>query len=146
MAQAISSSLPFGGARDIPPMSEMNTTPLIDVMLVLLIMFIITVPMQTHEVPMTLPGKGTVEAPIRLKNDLVMDRAGGLTWNGTVVNEAQLKGLLTEVGSRADQPEVHFRPDAGALYEHVDRILAIAAQSGATGFGFVGNEQYEKAF
>jgi biopolymer transport protein ExbD len=145
MAQAVSSSLSLGGARDVPPMSEINTTPLIDVMLVLLIMFIITVPMQTHEVPLKLP-KGGDAAPIRLKNDLVMDAAGRLAWNGSAVSDAQLAGLMAEVASRAEQPEVHFRPDAAARYARVDQVLAIASKSGASSFGFVGNEQYKKVF
>jgi len=146
MAQAVSSSPSFGGARDVPPMSEINTTPLIDVMLVLLIMFIITVPMQTHEVPLKLPVKGVVEAPIRLKNDLLMDATGRLAWNGAAVSDAQLASLMAEVASRAEQPEVHFRPDAAARYARVDQVLAIASRSGASSFGFVGNEQYEKVF
>jgi biopolymer transport protein ExbD len=75
-----------------------------------------------------------------------MDRQGQLSWNGMAVSDGQLTALLKEVALRDDQPEVHFRPDASARYARVDQILAIAAGSGATSFGFAGNEQYAQAF
>ena len=129
------------------PFSQINTTPIIDVMLVLLIMFIITVPTQTHEVELALAGKPpTTELPIRLKNELAMDRGGALAWNGQSVSDGQLAALLDEVASRDKQPEVHFRPDEAARYARVDEVLAIAARSGATSFGFVGNEKYHQVF
>jgi len=145
MVQAISS--PFGSvssARDALPMSEMNTTPLIDVMLVLLIMFIITVPMQTHQVEVALPQpKAIPEDWIRpLRNDLVMTANGSLSWNDRTINDSQLEALLVSVAHSPKPPEVHFRPDAAARFERVDEVLAIAAKSGASTFGFVGNEQY----
>jgi biopolymer transport protein ExbD len=147
MAQAVTSSLPFHGSRDIPPMSEMNTTPLIDVMLVLLIMFIITIPAQTHEVEVALPGGVPEVVEINpIKNELRLSASGALSWNGRAIDDRQLAGALSEVASYERQPEVHFRPDAAARYDRVDQVLAVAAKSGATGFGFVGNEQYEKAF
>lgn len=132
---------------DLLPMSEMNTTPLIDVMLVLLIMFIITVPMQTHQVEMQLPG-GTPPPVIieRAKNQLGLSAAGQLSWNGQAISDAQLAGALGQVAGMAEQPEVHFRPDAAARYERVDEVLAIAAKSGADRFGFAGNEQYAQVF
>ena len=150
MARSISSSSAshgFGnGSRDIPPMSEMNTTPLIDVMLVLLIMFIITVPMQSHEVPMTLPTKPAAVEVNPVRNDLEMTSNGQLSWNGKAISDGQLAAALGEVASSATPPEVHFRPDSAARYERVDEVLAIAARSGVTGFGFVGNEKYAQAF
>ena len=132
---------------DIPPMSELNTTPLIDVMLVLLIMFIITVPVQSHQVEMELPGGPPPEVVIhRLKNDLRLSADGALRWNGRPISDGELAATLAAVADRADQPEVHFRPDADARYERVDQVLGIAARSGASHFGFAGNEQYEKVF
>jgi biopolymer transport protein ExbD len=144
MAQAISSSFGRAGVTpDSPPMSEMNTTPLIDVMLVLLIMFIITVPMQTHQVEVALPGGPPPKIIVeRLKNELRLSAGGQLSWNGQPITDAQLTGALDQVAAMADQPEVHFRPDAASRYERVDEVLGIAAQSGAARFGFVGNEQY----
>ena len=132
---------------DMRPMSEMNTTPLIDVMLVLLIMFIITVPMQTHQVEMQLPG-GTPPPVIveRVKNELALSATGQLSWNGLPISDAQLAGALGEVARMADQPEVHFRPHATARYQRVDEVLGIAAKSGADRFGFAGNEQYRRVF
>lgn len=147
MAQAISSSLSLGGSREVPPMSEINTTPLIDVMLVLLIMFIITVPIQTHEVELALPtGKPNPVQVNPVRNELHLSANGQLRWNGKAIDDRQLAGALAEVVSYEKQPEVHFRPDAAARYNRVDQVLGIAAKSGAESFGFVGNEQYESAF
>ena len=149
MAQARSSSFPpvlGGGANDIPPMSEMNTTPLIDVMLVLLIMFIITVPMQTHQIEQQLPQPGTVLEINRLKNEIGMSAAGQLSWNDKAISDRELAGALGAIARMDEQPEIHFRPDAAARYERVDQVLGIAAKSGADRFGFVGNEQYGGVF
>ena len=147
MAQTI---LPANDNRhvfgDLLPMSEMNTTPLIDVMLVLLIMFIITVPVQSHKVDMQLPGGPPKVAVERLKNELGLSASGDLRWNGRAISDAQLAGALTEIAAMADQPEVHFRPDPVARYERVDEVLGIAARSGANRFGFAGNEQYAQVF
>lgn len=150
MIQAIRSSEILGGGRyrmrDVPPMAEMNTTPLIDVMLVLLIMFIITVPMQSHQVEVALPQpvKGVVIE--RLRNDLGMSAEGRLSWNGQTITDIQLVEALAEVAAAQEPPEVHFRPDAAARYQRVDQVLAIAARSGAPTFGFAGNEQYRDSF
>ena len=147
MAQAV---LPANDNRhvagDMLPMSEMNTTPLIDVMLVLLIMFIITVPTQTHQVEMALPKAGTTIEIRPLKNDLGLSASGQLSWNGMPISDTQLAGALGSIAGMATQPEVHFRPDAITRYERVDEVLAIAARSGADRFGFAGNEQYAETF
>lgn len=139
MAQAISSS--NGWVREAGPMAEMNTTPLIDVMLVLLIMFIITVPSQSHQVKVKVPTQGGVVVE-RVKNELGLSADGTLRWNGNAISDAQLAGALAQVAASPTPPEVHFRPDAAARFERVDQVLAIAAQSGASTFGFAGNEQY----
>jgi biopolymer transport protein ExbD len=128
-------------------MSEMNTTPLIDVMLVLLIMFIITVPMQSHQVEMQLPGGTPPPVKVeRLKNELRLSAVGQLSWNGNAITDGQLIATLAEVSRYADQPEIHFRPDAAVPYDRVDEVLGMASRSGASRFGFAGNEQYEKVF
>ena len=132
---------------DVPPMSEMNTTPLIDVMLVLLIMFIITVPMQSHQVEMDLPSGDPPPVKIeRLKNELTLSASGQLGWNGQAISDAQLAATLGSIAVMTEQPEVHFRPEASARYERVDQILGIAARSGSERFGFAGNEQYSQVF
>ena len=131
---------------DMRPMSEMNTTPLIDVMLVLLIMFIVTVPMQTHQVEVALPRPGKVIPIERLKNDLRLSAEGAISWNGQAISDAQLAGALDAIAADPEPPEVHFRPDAAARYQRVDEILAMASKSGAKSFGFAGNEQYRDSF
>ena len=140
-----SSAAKFARA-DIQPMTEMNTTPLIDVMLVLLIMFIITVPTQTDKVPVNLPGTTAPQLVRPLSNELGLSNAGSLNWNGTAIDDAALARLLGEVASRSPQPEVHFRPAPAARYERVDQVLAVAARSGATSFGFAGNERFDHEF
>ncbi len=146
MAQAITSSEFLGGGRyrtrEVMPMAEMNTTPLIDVMLVLLIMFIITVPMQSHQVEVALPQPKPGPVIEKLRNDLGMSADGTLSWNGQTISDDQLAGALAQIAASPEPPEVHFRPDASVRYERVDQVLAIAAHSGASTFGFAGNEQY----
>jgi biopolymer transport protein ExbD len=128
-------------------MSEINTTPLIDVMLVLLIMFIITVPMQSHQAKMDLPnGPPPVREILSVKNELVLSANGKLSWNGDPISDRELTATLGEISRYDEQPEVHFRPDAAARYQRVDQVLGIAARSGAERFGFAGNEQYDKVF
>jgi biopolymer transport protein ExbD len=150
MARAVTSSGVLGGGRyctpEITPMAEMNTTPLIDVMLVLLIMFIITVPTQSHQVEVALPRPGHDIVIDRVRNDLGMSTGGALSWNGQAISDGQLAGALAEIAASPVPPEVHFRPDAAARYQRVDQILAIAAHSGASTFGFAGNEQYRHSF
>ena len=148
MARRSASTFPFGAVgghdfkREVPPMAEMNTTPLIDVMLVLLIMFIITVPTQTHQVGVNLSQPDTTVVVHRLSNDLRMSAEGRLSWNGDAISDAQLAEVLAGIAALPEPPEVHFRPDAAVPYQRVDQVLAIAARSGASTFGFAGNEQY----
>lgn len=145
MTRAVSSS--FAGTTEASPISAMNTTPLIDVMLVLLIMFIITIPVQSHQVEMELPGGPPPDFTIdRVKNELAMSAAGQLSWNGKAISDRELASALGSIAAMDEQPEVHFRPDGTARYERVDQVLAIAARSGAMRFGFAGNEQYSGVF
>jgi len=146
VAQAMAPS--NGWIREAAPMVEMNTTPLIDVMLVLLIMFIITIPPQSHQVEVALPKSTVIPKdwvnPVR--NELDMSAGGGLSWNHRPISDAQLRALLAAVVAEPKPPEVHFRPDAAARFNRVDEVLAIASQSGAKSFGFVGNERYRDTF
>ena len=146
MARSMPSSRLPGSVRDTPPMAEMNTTPLIDVMLVLLIMFIITVPMQSHQIEQQLPRPGPPLKIERIKNELAMSANGQLSWNGNDISDRDLVGALAAIARMDEQPEVHFRPEAVARYERVDEVLGIAARSGADRFGFAGNEQYDGVF
>ena len=137
-----------GGSDDGQPMMEMNTTPLIDVMLVLLIMFIITIPVQTHAVKVDLPVDSKQPAPLidPVKNKVSIDPTGTIFWNGTPVDRTRLQQYL-EASVRVDpEPELHFQPDPQARYEVVDQVLAVIKRSNVTKLGFIGNEQYYSDF
>jgi len=135
-----------GGAEG-EPMMDINTTPLIDVMLVLLIMFIITLPIQTHAVKVDLPqGNPPQNNPVdSVKNKIVIDPQGQLYWNGEIVDRATLKTYL-ELSKTlpTGEPELHFQPDANARYEVVDEVLAIIRRADITKMGFIGNEAYQQ--
>jgi biopolymer transport protein ExbD len=134
-----------GGNDDGEPMMEMNTTPLIDVMLVLLIMFIITIPVATHAVNIDLPNPSAPPPHVvvkRDKNKLVIMPNNEIMWNGTAVNTSQLVSLLKSTLAINPEPELQFQPDAQAPYDTTIQVLNIIKGSGVTAFGFVGNEQY----
>ena len=123
------------------PLGAMNTTPLIDVMLVLLIMLIFTLPLATHSVEVDLPQKGRA-GPNPVSNKVGVTESGSILWNGGVVSEGQLLALLQETRHFPIEPELQFEPEANAGYERAARVLAVIKASGVTKFGFVGNERY----
>ena len=126
------------------PIMDINTTPLIDVLLVLLIMFIITIPIQTHAVKLDLPQSSDAPPPPvdPIKNKIVITESGQTLWNGVGVNSQQLRQYL-EVSQQMDPlPELHLQPEPTARYETVDQVLAITKQAKVEKMGFVGNEQY----
>ena len=134
-----------GGKDDGSPMMEMNTTPLIDVMLVLLIMFIITIPVATHAVNIDLPQATPptdqqVIDPV--KNKLVLTQANEILWNGAPTTQGQLVGLLQQTKTMDPEPELQFQPEEYASYELANQVLKIIKESGVSKFGFVGNEQF----
>ncbi len=134
-----------GGKDDGEPMMEMNTTPLIDVMLVLLIMFIITIPVATHAVNIDLPNPAAPPPDVvikRDKNKVVVMPNNAILWNGTPVTDGQLTSLLKSTLAIKPEPELQFQPDAQAPYDTSLQVLNIIKGSGVTAFGFVGNEQY----
>ncbi|MBA4160966.1 MAG: biopolymer transporter ExbD [Novosphingobium sp.] len=134
-----------GGKDDGEPMMEMNTTPLIDVMLVLLIMFIITIPVATHAVSIDLPNPNTPPPDTvikRDKNKVVIMPNNDIQWNGTSMNLGQLRGALNATMAMKPEPELQFQPDGQAPYETTAIVLNVIKGSGVTAFGFVGNEQY----
>ena len=137
------------GSDDGEPMMDLNMTPLIDVLLVLIIMFIITIPIQTHAIKVDLPvnNPNQVKPPIDpQKNKIVIDSAGLVTWNGVPVNDATLAQYLDQSAQMSPEPELHFAPDAQARFEQVDRTLAVIKRSPITKLGFIGNEQYYNKF
>ncbi len=128
-------------------MVDINTTPLIDVMLVLLIMFIITIPIQTHAVKMNMPVPNNSAPPPRppeiIRIDVDFD--GTIGWNGEVIqpgDRVAIESRLAAVAAQADQPEVHLRPNKLVVYKHVAMIMATAQRLGVTKIGIVGNEQF----
>ena len=134
-----------GDNREAEPMMEINTTPLIDVMLVLLIMFIITIPIQTHAVKLDLPQNQAdqTQPPVDpIKNKVVITAQGAILWNGTQVNTTQLRQYLDISQQMNPLPELHLQPEPTARYETVDQVLAITKQAHVEKMGFVGNEQY----
>ncbi|HRC36826.1 MAG: biopolymer transporter ExbD [Rubrivivax sp.] len=135
------------GDPDGDVMMDINTTPLIDVMLVLLIMFIITIPIQTHAVKMNMPVPNNA-APPPMPPEIIridVDFDGTIGWNGEIIeagDRAAIEARLAAVAAQADQPEVHLRPNKLVTYKHVAMIMATAQRLGVTKIGIVGNEQF----
>ncbi len=131
------------------PMMDMNVVPLIDVLLVLLIMFIITIPVQSHAVKLDLPVNQPNQPPPPIdpvKNKVVVTAQGQILWNGSPVNPQQLRQYLDVTQQMNPVPELHLQPDATARYELVDEVLAITKQARVQKMGFVGNEYYMNSF
>jgi biopolymer transport protein ExbD len=128
------------------PMMDINTTPLIDVMLVLLIMFIITIPIQTHAVKLDLPVDSQNQPnppPIDpVKNKIVIESNGQVMWNGEAVDLVTLRQYLDITTTMTPTPELHLQPHPEARYEVVDEVLAVTKRANIQSMGFVGNEAY----
>ncbi|MGE3691676.1 MAG: ExbD/TolR family protein [Novosphingobium sp.] len=132
----------LNSARAQTPFSAINTTPLIDVLLVLLIMLVITVPVATHQLDFDLPaGRGAVDARINRVEVTAGDR---ILWNGTQVTEAELAANLKLAGAMVPEPALQYRPEPEAGYELSARVLSVIKRSQVTNFGFVGNEQFSE--
>ncbi len=134
------------GSGDDEPMMDINTTPLIDVMLVLIIMLIITIPVQLHSVNLNMPAGNPpppAKDPVVVTIDVDFD--GTILWNGeTVPNRQALEVKLHDAVAQPDQPEVHVRPNKLVEYKYVAEVLAEAQRLGVTKLGMVGNEQFVK--
>lgn len=135
------------GDGDGEVMVDVNTTPLIDVMLVLLIMFITTIPIQTHAVKMNMPVPNNAAPPPKppevVRIDVDFD--GTIGWNGEIIQAGDRNAIETRlqaIAAQADQPEVHLRPNKLVVYKHVAMIMATAQRLGVTKIGIVGNEQF----
>jgi biopolymer transport protein ExbD len=128
-------------------MGEMNTTPLIDVLLVLLVMLIITIPPQTHAVKLDLPNGRVPRFPIdRTSNLITIDGQGRVRWNGQPVDHKELIEELAFARQMDPEPELHLRPDPNARHGDVDELLATIKREQISRFGFVGNEAYQSVF
>src|SRR5438876_8619166 len=133
-----------GGSGDPDVMIDINTTPLIDVMLVLLVMLIITIPIQLHSVSLNLPsGKAP---PATTEPEIVridVDFDGTVLWNGEVIaDRAALESRMKEKAAQAVQPEVHLRPNKLVKYDRVAAVMASAQRLGLKKIGMIGNEQF----
>ena len=137
-------SMSVGNASgDGEVMVEMNTTPLIDVMLVLLVMLIITLPIQTHAVKLDMPTPNqTPPTVIPESVDLTVDFDGTVSWNGTPVDRATMDSYFEDAARKDPQPEIHVSPNRLAKYDAVAKVLADAQRLGATHIGFTGIDQY----
>lgn len=131
-----------GGDQEV--MVDINTTPLIDVMLVLLVMLIITIPIQTHAVKLNMPNplaKPPLTQPVI--HVLAIDFDGSITWDGkTVPDMATLDNYFKGIAQEQDQDEIHISPNRLAKYDTVAKVLSDASRIGAKKIGFVGEEQY----
>jgi biopolymer transport protein ExbD len=134
-----------GGAEDAP-LCDMNTTPLIDVMLVLLIMFIITIPVMTHAVKLDMPQSNNPPPQDTRPEviDLEIDFDGTMVWNGTVVPSlATLENYFVSESGKSPQPEIHLRPDRRVKYDSVARVLAAAQRNRMKKIGFVNTSEFK---
>lgn len=134
-----------GGKDDGAPMMEMNMTPLIDVLLVLLIMFIISIPVATHALNINLPSgdpppQNIVIEPI--KNKLFITETNQILWNATPLAVGDLSNTLQAMNQIEPTPQLQFEPEPGANYDFTVKVLNIVKENNVKNFGFVGNERY----
>lgn len=136
-------SMQVGGAED-SSMMDINTTPLIDVMLVLLIMFIITIPVMTHAVKLDMPRGETQPPPVPpVVINIEVDFDGTILWDGSPVpDDPTLFSYLSSAAKQDPQPEIHLRPNKRVKYDYVAKVLAASQRLGIRKIGFVGNEQF----
>jgi len=135
-----------GGNDDGEPMMEMNMTPLIDVLLVLLIVFMMSIPVATHSVDIDLPtpSQNQTQFVDPVKNKIVITPDDQILWNAVPINQNELVGNLQASLAMAVEPELQFEPEANASYDLSVKVLNVIKGSGVTKFGFVGNEKYRQ--
>jgi biopolymer transport protein ExbD len=140
MAMSVGSS----GGGDPEVMIDINTTPLIDVMLVLIIMLIITIPVQTHAVKLNMPVGNPPPPPVPPEVITVeVDFDGTVLWNGDIIpDRPTLEAKFTNAAAQQVQPEFHLRPNKLVTYKHVAGVMASAQRLGITKIGLIGAEQF----
>lgn len=127
-----------GAANHSAPMSEINTTPLVDVMLVLLVIFIITAPLLTHAVKIDLPQASSQPLPEKPQViSVAIDGAGKMYWNDVVIAQGELKAKLVDAANQKPQPELHIRADKETRYQLLAEVMADAQNAGITKLGFL---------
>ena len=134
-------AMSISATDDSGPIADMNTTPLVDVMLVLLILFIITLPVLTHSTNLHIGAGDSAAVPETIS--LVIDFDGTIVWNGTVVRDlAQLQRYFVAEAGKVHQPELRVLPDKRVNYDAVAKVLALAQRSGMQRIGFAGQERF----
>lgn len=133
-------AIPAFAAPAQEPIGDLNTTPLIDVMLVLLIMFIVTIPITTHKVAVDLPQSNGLSNAKPVVHRLELDAAGRISWDGAAASQAELPHLLA--GVRADGGELHLRADGETPYVAFDEVLAIVKRAGIERLGIIDNDRF----
>ncbi|MEN3745565.1 biopolymer transporter ExbD [Sphingomonas sp. HF-S3] len=121
------------------PMSEMNVTPFIDVLLVLLVMLILTIPIATHKVSVDLPNGSPPVQRDETAHKLMLDASGTVHWDGRAVRDSELPALLAPM-AKSEVAVLHFQTDPETRYERFDQVLALVKRGGVTRLGFVGNQ------
>jgi biopolymer transport protein ExbD len=131
----------FGGFNDDKqgaPMADINVTPMVDVMLVLLVIFIITAPLFTHAVKLDLPAAQAAPAPEKPETiTLSIDGAGKIYWNDAPIEQAELPVKMSAAAQKQPQPELQLRADKATRYEVIAQVMAAAQNNGLTKLGFV---------
>ena len=138
----MSMSLPSGDGDDDDINSTINTTPLVDIMLVLLIIFLITIPVVIKSVPITLPVATNIVTITKPENiTLAVDKAGNYYWNDAPVSNEELLDMLKTAAVKVPQPEVHIRGDRDVRFESIGRVLADLQRSAILKVGFITNPE-----
>jgi biopolymer transport protein ExbD len=135
---AVSSRISDASADEERTISEINVTPLVDVMLVLLIIFLITIPVITQSVKVDLPKAANIPTQTKPENiNIAVDKDGNVYWNTMLVTQEQLLERLRAVATQNPQPEVHVRGDRGTKYEHIGRVIVLCQRSSILKVGFI---------
>jgi biopolymer transport protein ExbD len=130
---------------DTSPIATINTTPMIDMMLVLLILFIVAIPVRTHRLPLDLPQPGPGRPDLRPVHRLDLDAAGGARWDGVAVDEIALRRALVAHAPDPARPDLHLTADGETRYERVDQVLAAIRNAGVNRLGLVDNRLFSRA-
>lgn len=131
-------------SRSPEPLHDLNITPLIDVLLVLLVMIIISIPIAAHRLDVDLPAPGPGSDTRYEAVSLVVQRDGGVLWNGEAVSQQQLETRLAAAAAQPEMPVIRFQPEANASYEDSVHVINAVADARLDKFAFIGNHQYRE--
>ncbi len=130
---------------DSAPIATINTTPMIDMMLVLLILFIVSIPVRTHNVPLDLPQPGPGRPDLRPVHRLDLDAAGRTRWDNVAIDDFALRRALAAHARDPARPDLHLRADGEVRYERMDQLLAMIRSAGVTRLGLVNQLAFSRA-